>query len=83
MPSRSSHVKEIHVGGHDRDIDDTGAPLLIDSHGKPVDDPVWVLLERVLAKTGPQPVLVEWDNDVPDWPTLRDQAMRAARALAA
>ena len=78
-----AHVGEIHVGGHDEDSDDHGAPLLIDSHGKPVVDPVWELLDHVLARTGPKPVLVEWDNDVPDWPTLRAEASRAALALAA
>lgn len=74
-------VGEIHVGGHDEDTDDTGAPLLIDSHGKAVVDPVWTLLDYTLARTGPRPVLVEWDNDVPDWPTLRAEAERAASAL--
>jgi uncharacterized protein (UPF0276 family) len=78
-----AHVGEIHVGGHDEDTDDKGAPLLIDSHGKPVVDPVWALLDYTLAKTGPKPVLVEWDNDVPDWPTLRAETERAAKALAA
>jgi len=77
-----AHVGEIHVGGHDEDTDDAGAPLLIDSHGKPVVDPVWALLDYTLARTGPKPVLVEWDNDVPDWPTLRAEAQRAALALA-
>jgi uncharacterized protein (UPF0276 family) len=75
-------VGEIHVGGHDEDTDDQGAPLLIDSHGKAVVDPVWALLDHTLAQTGPAPVLVEWDNDVPDWATLRDEAARAAKALA-
>ena len=74
-------VGEIHVGGHDEDIDDSGAPLLIDSHGKPVVDPVWALLDHALAKCGPTPVLVEWDNDVPDWPILRAETRRAADAL--
>lgn len=74
-------VGEIHVGGHDEDTDDTGAPLLIDSHGKAVVDPVWALLEYTLSRTGPRPVLAEWDNDVPDWPTLRAEAERAARAM--
>lgn len=74
-------VGEIHVGGHDEDADDFGAPLLIDSHNKPVIDPVWALLDHTLARTGPKPLLVEWDNDVPDWPTLRLEAERAARAL--
>lgn len=74
-------VGEIHVGGHDTETDDHGAPLLIDSHGKPVDDPVWALLDITLAKSGARPVLVEWDTDVPDWPTLRREAERAALAL--
>lgn len=74
-------VGEIHVGGHDEETDDHGAPLLIDSHGKPVDDPVWALLDITLAKSGARPVLVEWDTDVPDWPTLRREAERASLAL--
>jgi len=76
-------VGEIHVGGHDEDTDDSGKPLLIDSHGKPVVDPVWRLLEDTLAKSGPRPVLVEWDNDVPEWSVLRAEASRAAAALVA
>ncbi|QUJ77111.1 DUF692 domain-containing protein [Sulfitobacter albidus] len=75
-------VGEIHVGGHDEDTDDHGAPLLIDSHGKPVVDPVWALLDYTLARSGPRPVLVEWDTDVPDWPTLRAEAERADALLA-
>ena len=79
----TDRVGELHVGGHDEDTDDQGAPLLIDSHGKPVVDPVWELLSYTLAQTGPKPVLVEWDNDVPDWPELRSEALRAAEVLAA
>lgn len=75
-------VGEIHVGGHAEDHDDHGAPLLIDSHGAPVVDPVWALLDYTLARSGPKPVLVEWDTDVPDWPVLRAEAARAAAALA-
>ena len=74
-------VGEIHVGGHDEDSDDHGAPLLIDSHAKPVCDPVWDLLSYTLSQTGPKPVLVEWDTDVPDWPVLRAEATRVADAL--
>ncbi|MEH6645088.1 MNIO family bufferin maturase [Sulfitobacter sp.] len=77
-----SAVGEIHVGGHDEDHDDAGAPLLIDSHGAPVVDPVWALLDYTLQRTGRKPVLVEWDTDVPDWPVLRAEAERAATALA-
>ncbi|EEX10243.1 conserved hypothetical protein [Ruegeria lacuscaerulensis ITI-1157] len=74
-------VGEIHLGGHDEDQDDHGQPLLIDSHGRAVVDPVWALLDYVLDQSGPKPVLIEWDNDVPDWPTLRAEAKRAQSAL--
>lgn len=75
-------VGEIHLGGHDEDQDDAGAPLLIDSHGREVVDPVWALYERTIRKGGAKPTLIEWDNDVPDWATLAEEAMRAARILA-
>lgn len=74
-------VGEIHLGGHDADSDDKGAPLLIDSHGCPVVDPVWQLYARTIARGGAKPTLIEWDNDVPDWPTLAAEAARAAAIL--
>lgn len=74
-------VGEIHMGGHSVDRDDHGAPLLIDNHGAAVVDPVWALLDDVLEATGPQPVLIEWDNDIPDWPVLEAEAARALAAL--
>lgn len=77
-----AEIGEIHVGGHDTDGDDHGRLLLIDSHARPVIDPVWSLLERTLARTGAKPVLVEWDTDVPEWSVLRSEATRAAEALA-
>lgn len=55
---------------------------MIDSHGTPVVDPVWALYARVIAKAGPRPTLIEWDNDVPDWQTLAQEAGRAATLLA-
>ena len=74
-------VGEIHLGGHDQDEDDHGAPLLIDSHGREVADPVCTLLYYVLERSGPRPTLIEWDTDVPDWPTLALEAARAEAAL--
>ncbi|KAA2314144.1 DUF692 domain-containing protein [Pseudooceanicola sediminis] len=74
-------VGELHLGGHDEDADDAGRALLIDSHGRPVADPVWALLAHTLAQTGPLPTLIEWDTDVPEWPALAAEATRAAQAL--
>jgi len=74
-------VGEIHLGGHDEQQDESGAPLLIDSHGREVADPVWALYAQVLELGGARPTLIEWDNDVPDWPVLAAEATRAAALM--
>ena len=75
-------VGEIHLGGHDEDVGDHGERLLIDSHGAEVVDPVWALYAHTIAQGGAKPTLIEWDNDVPDWPVLAAEAARAADVLA-
>jgi len=74
-------VKEIHLGGHDEDVDDAGVPLLIDSHGSPIVEDVWMLYAHVIARAGALPTLIEWDNDVPDWPGLLAEAVKAQGVL--
>jgi uncharacterized protein (UPF0276 family) len=74
-------VKEIHLGGHDEEVDDVGALLLIDTHGSPIAEAVWTLYAHVIARTGALPTLIEWDNDVPDWPTLLAEAVAAQNIL--
>jgi uncharacterized protein (UPF0276 family) len=74
-------VKEIHLGGHHEEADDAGAALLIDAHGSPISAEVWALYAHVIARTGAIATLVEWDNDVPDWPTLRAEAATAHGVL--
>jgi uncharacterized protein (UPF0276 family) len=54
-------VVQIHVAGHF--VRDDG--LRIDTHGEPVPDDVYELLDYTLRKTGPVPVLLERDNNVP------------------
>lgn len=73
-------VGEIHLGGHAQE-DLPSGPLLIDAHGTPVADPVWTLYAEVIDRAGRLPSLVEWDNDVPDWPILRAEAARADAIL--
>lgn len=75
------HVGEVHLGGYAEDSDDIGARLLIDAHGSQVTDPVWILYERAIACGGRKPTLIEWDSDIPAWPTLYAEAQRADRIL--
>jgi len=74
-------VEEIHLAGHAEDVDDEGDPLLIDSHDRPVADEVWKLYEIVISQAGALPTLIEWDNDVPEWPVLRSEAKLADAIL--
>lgn len=76
------HVAEIHLGGYANDGDDADAPLLIDTHGSQVAAPVWALYERVIARGGPKPTLIEWDNEIPAWAILHAEAQQADRVLA-
>jgi len=46
-------------------------------NARAVPEPVWALYRVALALTGPVATLIEWDNDVPDWPVLRAEAARA------
>ncbi len=75
------HVGEFHLGGHDEDEDETGAMLLIDSHGREMADPVWELFAYTLEKSGPRPALIEWDANIPEWPELAAEAVRAAKIM--
>lgn len=75
------HVGEIHLGGHAEDQDDTGDTLLIDAHDRAVADPVWSLYEHVLERTGPLATLVEWDNNLPEWPILLSDVQAAQDIL--
>jgi uncharacterized protein (UPF0276 family) len=67
---------EIHVAGHTP----TPSGLILDTHGAPVAPPVLELLAFALERTGPKPVLLERDNDVPELSVLLEE-VRAVRAV--
>jgi len=75
-------VGEIHLAGYAEDSDDAGLPLIIDAHNSPIREAVWSLYAETIRRLGPTPTLIEWDNDVPAWPTLFGEARRAERAMA-
>jgi len=79
LPARA--IGEIHIAGH-RPDPRLGNRLLIDSHDAPVAEPVWNLLARLLRRTGPTPVLLERDGEVPPFDFLLAERDRAAALLA-
>lgn len=76
-------VGEIHLAGYDETVDSAGERLLIDAHGSRVSPDVAALFEYTLTRTGPLPVLIEWDNNVPSLDILLDEASKVDRLLSA
>jgi uncharacterized protein (UPF0276 family) len=73
-------VGQVHLAGHETEALPSG-PLLIDSHGRAVAEPVWTLYAELIARTGPLPTLIEWDTDVPAFAVLLAEARRAGAIL--
>jgi uncharacterized protein (UPF0276 family) len=75
-------IGEVHLAGHAADAR-LGRSLLIDTHGAPVDEAVWTLWARLIARIGPRPTLIERDDDIPPFEVLMAEAARADRGLRA
>ena len=65
-------VAQYHLAGHS----DHGAYLL-DTHDHPVPPEVWSLYERAVRRFGRVSALVEWDDNIPEFPTLQSTADEA------
>jgi hypothetical protein len=70
-------VGEIHIAGFEERDDG----LWLDTHGTPVRDAVWDLLDIALARFGAQPVLLERDTHLPPFAELQREARRAQHAI--
>jgi uncharacterized protein (UPF0276 family) len=64
-------VGEIHLAGYTPAKE---GELIIDDHSQPVSDECWELYRHALQRIGPVVTLIEWDNALPSWDTLLDQA---------
>ena len=57
--------------------------LRIDTHGEPIPDGVYELLDYTLRRLGPKPVLLERDNDIPSLDELLAEVRRLNEVYAA
>lgn len=76
-------VGEVHLAGHATIDGGDDTTLLVDAHDRHVADEVWGLYARVIQRAGPVPTLIEWDNDIPSWRVLADEARRAEAVMMA
>jgi len=65
----SERMRYVHVAGHYDEADD----LKVDTHGAPVIDPVWELLNKAYEIHGVMPTLLERDFNIPPLPQLLEE----------
>jgi uncharacterized protein (UPF0276 family) len=70
MPA--DRIRYFHLAGHYVEAED----LRIDTHGTPVDDQAWHLLEEAYSLFGPVPTLLERDFNFPPMQELLDEVRR-------
>lgn len=69
-------ISQFHLGG----FKDYGTHLL-DTHGAAVYPDVWQLFEKALNKFGAVPTVIEWDNDIPSFLQLQQEAQKAQEVM--
>lgn len=65
-------IVQFHLAGHTHH-----GSYILDTHSAHVDDAVWALYRRALARTGDVSTLVEWDDDIPPFEVLAAEAEKA------
>lgn len=72
-----NHVHEVHLAGYE-----SWNNVLIDTHGAPVQVPVWTLFADFWQRFKPGTrVLIEWDSDLPALSVLRAEAVKASQIM--
>jgi uncharacterized protein len=72
-------VVQLHIAGHTRSEEDE---VIIDTHGADVIPPVLDLCAWVIERTGPLPVVLERDHNLPPLPALLTEVGRVEAAYA-
>ena len=73
----TERVAQIHIAGHSK-----FEKYILDTHDHPVIDPVWALYERAIERYGPTATLLEWDDNIPSFDEVHNEALKANRYLA-
>jgi len=74
----AERVAQIHIAGHSK-----YRKYILDTHDHPVIDPVWKLYERAIQRAGHTATLLEWDDSIPSFQEVHNEALKANRFLSA
>src|SRR3981189_1624027 len=72
----AERVAQIHIAGHSK-----YRKYILDTHDHPVIDPVWKLYERAIQRVGHTATLLEWDDSIPSFDEVHDEALKADKFL--
>jgi len=72
----SNIVDEIHLAGYTAV---KSGELVVDDHSQAVSQQCWQLYRAALDKFGNVPTLIEWDNNMPSWQRLLQEADKARK----
>ena len=72
----AGRVAQIHLAGHSK-----FEKYILDTHDHPVISPVWKLYEHAIRRCGPTPTLLEWDDRIPSFEQVHNEALKAAKFL--
>lgn len=71
---RVTSVGQLHLAGHSDKGD-----FILDDHASEVNEDVWRLYERTVARVGCVPTIIEWDENVPSLERLTQESEHARR----
>ncbi len=71
-------IGQIHLAGFSDEGD-----FLFDTHSKPVYPEVWKLYEKLIEHAREVPVIVEWDENLPEFPELEAETAKAEKIWSA
>jgi len=69
-------VVQCHLAGHTN-----CGTHLIDTHNGHVIDPVWNLFQLMHQRTGGVATLLEWDADIPPFPVVHEEVLKARKYM--
>lgn len=73
----AERVVQCHLAGHTN-----CGTHLIDTHDGKVIDPVWNLFQLLHQRTGGVATLLEWDADIPPFPVVHEEVLKARQYMA-
>lgn len=76
-------IGEFHLGGFEREAEEAGTTVIIDTHARPIDAEAWELYAYAISRFGRRPTLIEWDSALPSMNVLLGEAAKADAIAAA